>query len=453
MVKAFKQNLLLKIIISLTIPMLIVIIKPIGMTLNQSIILGSLFLTIAWWASGIVHKNVASIFLLLVFVIFGNTPIKNVFIFPLSENFILVLSSYMISQGIVNSKVADKISDFLLKKYCVNSVRLVIMSFILGIVLMFMIPQPFPRVILLSSIYINFLNDIDICKEERSILLFSIFVASTVTSLMFLNGDVIINYSALKFGSITMSYVEWAKNMAVPTLFVTAIIAIIFIIIFKKNLKTTYRFKDNVRKVSFDKKSKKAIVITTFIIILWLTESMHGIGSAYVALTGVGLMFLTGIISLKDIKAINLSLLIFLTAEFSIGKVLVGSRVATNLSDYLFQFFPDTSNGSYVLYIVCFIMVLHMFMGSLVTAISVLIPTLITMTAGYLSPELIVMLTIVTVGFHYVLPFHHVSIMIGYGNGYYENKHTIKIGIALTFITFLAVFLIYMPWWRFVGLL
>lgn len=92
-------------------------------------------------------------------------------------------------------------------------------------------------------------------------------------------------------------------------------------------------------------------------------------------------------------------------------------------------------------------------MGSLVTAISVLIPTLIAITAGNLSPEFIVLLTCASVCFHYILPFHHVSIMIGYGNGYYENKHIIRMGLVLTIITILAVLLIYMPWWKLVGLI
>lgn len=106
----------------------------------------------------------------------------------------------------------------------------------------------------------------------------------------------------------------------------------------------------------------------------------------------------------------------------------------------------------YIPFIVFLIMFLHMIMGSLVTAISVLIPTLITLTAGNVSTEFIVLLTCASVCFHFILPFHHVSIMIGYGNGYYENRHTIKMGMALTVITVLAVLFIYIPWWRMFGI-
>lgn len=442
-----------KILISLLFPILIILIKPIGLSLNQSIVLGSLFLTVIWWASGIVYKDAASIFLIFMFVLFGGTPIEKVFFFPLSDNFILVIASYLLSQGIVNSKVADKFSSFILEKYCYNSIRLVIMSFLLGIGLIFVIPQPFPRVILLASIYINFLKNSKVDKEEKSVLIFSVFVASTITSLMFLNGDVIINYSALKFGGISMTYIEWAKNMLLPTLITTIIIAAAFILVFKKNLKGSFERKNTEEKISFENSEKKALFITFVVVLLWLTESIHGISSANVALIGVIAMFIAKIIGIKDFKVINISLLIFLTAEFSIGKVLTGSGIADNLRDFLTGFFPSPESIMYIPFIIILIMFLHMIMGSLVTAASVLIPTLITLTAGNLSPQFIVMLSVVSICFHYIMPFHHVTIMIGYGNEYYENRHVMKMGILLTFITIFTVLFVYIPWWKLVGLI
>lgn len=447
-----KKDDYIKVLLSLVLPLLLMIVKPINMTLEQSIVLGSLFLTIIWWGTGWVYKDIASIFLLTMFIIFGNTPIKSIFFFPLSSNFILVISSYLLSQGIVNSSVADNFSSFILSKYCYNSKRLVAMSFMLGVLLIFVIPQPFPRIILLASIYINFLKKTSVSEENKKVLIFSIFVASAITSLMFLNGDVIINYSALKFGGINLTYFEWAKYMAIPSLLTAAIILTSFILVFKNNLEDKFDFEKE-EKLFITKPGKKALKITALVIILWLTESMHGIPSANVALLGTVLMFITKIIKIKDLKVINVSLLIFLTAEFAIGKVLFTSGIAEKISGFLIKFFPSPESIMYIPFIVFLIMFFHMIMGSLVTAISVLIPTLITLTAGNLSAEFIVLITCVSVCFHFILPFHHVSIMIGYGNGYYENKHTIKMGLALTVITIFAILFIYIPWWKLSGLI
>lgn len=133
--------------------------------------------------------------------------------FPLSDNLILVVASYLLSQGIINSKVADKFADYVLRKYCNTSVKLVVMSFILGTVLIFVIPQPFPRVIILSSIYLNFLR----------------------------NSDVIINNAVQGFGYISLTFTEWSTRMTLPSIVTTVIVMLTFIFVFKKNL--TYKSK------------------------------------------------------------------------------------------------------------------------------------------------------------------------------------------------------------------
>jgi di/tricarboxylate transporter len=448
-----KKENYLKVLLTLLLPLSIIVINPMSMTANQCMILGSLFLTVVWWGTGWVYKDAASIFLLIIFVIFGGTPLKKVFYFPLSGNFSLVIASFLLSQGIVNSKVADKFSGFVLKRYCTSSIRLVIMSFVLGIVLIFLIPQPFPRVILLASIYLDFLKKTGVNEEAKKILVLSVFVASSVTSLMFLNGDVIINYSAMKFGGINLTYAQWAKYMALPTFITTIIIAVAFILVFKKNLGDKFEIEEESDVLKFDRKGKLALVITGLTISLWLTESFHGIAPANVAIIGVVLMYLTRIVRLKDLNVVSISLLIFLTAEFSIGKVLAGSGTASVLSEYLTGFFPGAESIFYIPFIIVLIMVLHSIMGSLVTATSVLIPTLITITAGNLSPTFIVLLSCVAICFHYILPFHHVSIMIGFGNGFYDNKHVIKLGGALTLITLGTILFVYMPWWKIVGVI
>lgn len=441
-----------KTILSLFIPFFFIILKPLGMDSSQSIILGWLVLTVLWWITGWVYKDYASLLLLAIFILFGNTSLKSIFVFPLSDHFILIAASFLLSQGIVKSKVADQFSGFILEKYCQTSKRLVGMSFVLGILLIFVIPQPFPRIILLSSIYLNFLSKSDVTSEEKKVLLFSIFVASTVTSMMFLNGDIIINYAVMELGGVAFTGAEWIQYMTIPTCIITIFVAGLFTYVFKDYLKGQFTYKSQ-EKPSFTKEGKKALMITGVIILLWLTESSHNISASYVALFGVMLMFLTRVLVWNDVRCINTSLLLFLTAQFSIGKVLTASGIVQQLSQSLTKFFPTVESIYYIPFIILFIMVLHSFVGGLVTSVSVIIPMLLTMTAGVLSPQVIVLLTLVSVCFHYVLPFQHATIMIGYGSGYYENKHTIKLGFALTLATFVAALFVYIPWWKLIGLI
>ncbi len=448
------RNRIIYVLISLILPSLIVLFKPFNMDISQSIVLGSLLLTIIWWGSGIVNRDFASIMLLTVFVIFGRTPFKSVMYFPLSDNIILIVASFLLSQGIVNSKVADRFSRHVLSKYCDSVSKLTIMSFILGILLIFIIPQPFPRVILLSSIYMNFIRNNDIAGNAKDVIIFSIFAASTVTSMLFLNGDIILNYAALKFGGIDMTYIEWIKYMTLPGLLATVLVAVLFVLTFRKDIVNIRLVKrDQMEKLELGRQERIALTITLAVILLWLTEPLHSISPAITALIGTAAMFVTGIVGLRDFRAINISLLIFLTAEFSIGKVMIGSGVAYRMSDYLVGFFPETGSLLYIPFIIILVMVLHMTMGSLITSLSVIIPSLVQMVSGHLPVEVVVLLTYVSVNIHYLLPFHHVTVMIGFGNGYYGNRHTLKLGLGLTILTFAVALLIFIPWWRVIGLL
>ena len=123
------RSWILKILMTLILPVLIVTVKPLDMSLFQSIVLGTLFLTVTWWATGYVNKEFASILMLLIFSVFGKTSLKSIFFFPLSHDFVTIIASFILSQGIVNSKVADRFSKYVLNKFCKNSKALVLMSF------------------------------------------------------------------------------------------------------------------------------------------------------------------------------------------------------------------------------------------------------------------------------------------------------------------------------------
>ncbi|MBF4692181.1 SLC13 family permease [Fusibacter ferrireducens] len=445
------RSLILKILMTLILPISIVIVKPLGMSLFQSIVLGTLFLTVTWWATGCVNKEFASILMLLIFSVFGDTSLKNIYFFPLSHDFVTIIASFILSQGIVNSKVADRFSKYVLNKFCKNSKALVLMSFVLGIVFIFIIPQPFPRVIILASIYASFLKNQNITEEENQVLIFSIFLGSTVTSMMFLNGDLILNYMAIEFAGISMSQLEWMKYMLFPTFLTSIILCLVYIFTFKNFLHREFILHEaEPEKIS--RKEAIATAIMMLVVVFWITENIHGISAMYVSLSGVLLMFIFGVIRIKDLSTININLMLFLTAAFSIGKVLTGSGISSILSNYFLTFFPPLDSVIYLPFVLLLIVVIHAMFGSTITALSVVTPTLIGITNGVFKPEFIALLGYVAVSIQYLLPFHHVTILIGFGNGYYKNAHVIKMGISLTIILPPLIFGIFMPWWRFMGL-
>jgi anion transporter len=457
-VEFIRRHIEIKLILVQIIPVLVFIINPFNMNIKQSILFSSLLITIIWWVTNIVDRNIACIFMLLIFLIFSNSSLEQIFKFALSPIFFLIIMSFLLSKGISNSKITNRISLLILQKYGKTPIKIVMFSFIFGVLLIIIIPQPFARVILLSSIYKAYINNRTKNIETREVLIFSIFVSCTTTSMLFINGDIILNYSALQLGGIQMTLQDWMVAMFLPSVLVNIFIYFIFIFIFKDKLNANCfnNVKTNVSMVKNNEVSNKeisAIIIMIFVVFLWLTESWHRIDPAVSALFGVLAMFAVKILNYKDIKSINVSLMFFLISVFSIGTVLKQSGITTLIFSKISIFIPNNNSSIYLFSIILITMLLHMLVGSALTALSVVIPSLISLNSGIVNPVVIVLICYISVNIHYIFPIHHVTIMIGSANHDFNNKLVIKIGLIMTFITIILILCLYIPWWKIIGLL
>ena len=66
---------------------------------------------------------------------------------------------------------------------------------------------------------------------------------------------------------------------------------------------------------------------------------------------------------------------------------------------------------------------------------------------------MIVYIAIVAVSFHAILPFHSVAMMIGETEGHFPASYITRMAIPLTLLVYLSAVVIYLPWWRWIGLL
>lgn len=99
-------------------------------------------------------------------------------------------------------------------------------------------------------------------------------------------------------------------------------------------------------------------------------------------------------------------------------------------------------------------MVLHLSIGSSVATMSVVLPILVPMAESQnINGIVITLLTYITVNVHFLLPFHHATMMIGCVREYYPDKYMTKLGAYMSVGVLVFIFLIYLPWWKLMGLL
>ena len=442
-------------LLTLIAPALIFLLRPLGLSLSQAGILAALVLTIIWWVTGVVERTIASLFLLAVFLIFSGTPVKTVLSFPLSENFLMIAVSFLFSQGVSNSGLISKLIQPALERAARKLSGLIAFMLLAILVMIFIIPQPFSRIILLSLIFADYFDKMQMEQSLRAVLMLGLYFFSVLMNMTVLRGDIILNSALLSMSGLAISEGQWMAYMALPTVVFLSLAVALYCLVFRKTLglyHTAATVGPSVRP-ALTKREKLDLAFLATVILLWATEGVHGISGTAIVIAASVLMFPMGMLQLRDLKTINVKLLVFLTAAFAIGGTMAASGVADKIFSQLIPFFPQAFGLPYVLIAAAVAIVLHMLLGSNITTMSVVVPGLLTIAAG-VAPELPLSLAIfVAVCGQFILPFHHVVLLLGEGNGYYSLKDLSRLGIPHTVLTIAAIVLVYLPWWGILGLI
>lgn len=439
--------------ISFVIPALILIFRPLGLDLFQAVVLAALVLVITWWVSGVVHRIIASAVLLVLFCIFGRTPLAAVFSFPLSPVFYVILFSFLFSQGVANSGLAEKLLNPVLFRLVKNRGQLLLALAVCAFAFVFIIPQPYSRVILLSIIFAGFCDAVKMSARSKSIVLFALFTFSIIVNLSVRQGDIVLNSAALGIAGIEMTDGQWAGFMLLPTLVFLVLAALLFFFVYRKQLELPPRPPQAGKREPLTKTEKRHLVFIAVVVVFWALTPLHGVNELVTIIASTALMFLVGLLRPGDFKTIDITLLVFLTAAFAIGGVMKGSGVADILFERFIPLFPSGFSLLFVVVVVIVSMVMHLILGSNITTMSVMIPGLFTIAAGRMNDEALMFLIYFVICAHFLLPFHNVVIMVGEGRKCYDGRLMIRYSIPLTFLVIAAAVVIYMGWWTLAGYL
>ncbi len=431
----------------------ILLLRPMGMTQGQALIVGTLLTALIWWTTGCVAKWLTALLLLLGFSLYGETPLKSVFQFPLSENFLVIFFAFLFSQAIANSGLTRRLLLPLLQKYVGSIGKFLFFVVVCNIAFIFVIPQPFARVILLAFILGEYLRQVCPEKDAREVLMFSVYCLSMTANMMFLRGDIIMNYAILSFADISLTEVEWLQAMALPTLILLALETVLIRAVFAGALKGVH-FLPPEKAEEYEPlsgRSKAQLVVILLTIVLMATETIHGVNGWIVILIGSLLLAALGVLKPADLKSVNYELLIFFTAAFSIGPVMKTSGVADLIFSRFIPLFPAEFGLGYLLLVVIITMALHMILGSSVTTTSVVVPGILLIASGVAPSVPLVLAIYVAVYAHFLLPIHNVVLMIG--NKDYESSLVTRFGLVTTLLIPVFILTAYYFWWQVIGIL
>ncbi len=456
-----KNKKLMGLILGIAVAIIINILPLEGLSPQGKMCLGLTLMTVVFWAFQIVQSGYASGLYLALLVIFNVAEPAVVFSPWIGSTMYLVVGAYLIASAVKSSGLGERIAYGFIIRF-VNSYKSIIISiFILTFILSILIPHPWPRAFLIMSVMAVVIKSAKVPKEDAVKIGFTVFSSSVPVSMIFLTGDSVINPLAVQASGAAISWVQWFVYMGPPNIAASVITCILILVLFKPTQEIIINKEEMKEKLSalgpMSIIEKRTIIWLAIAVVLWMTDSIHGINIGWITLLIAMLMSFPAIgeiLTPKQWGEVPVHVLLFLTAAMTIGKVGGVTGMNTWIAETILP--SSIPANPYILAIIIALisMGIHMVLGSVIAVMGIAIPALLIFTEPMgISPIITTLFVYTAIGIHYILPFHHLNILVGQGeeNGMYGQKEVMRLGIPLSAVVFIIV-LLEVPYWKMLGL-
>ena len=419
--------------------------------------------TVIWWIFGVTHPAYTTLLMFLGYILFGLAEPEVVFRLASTPLMCLMICAFLVAAAVTKSGLANRVAYFFMGKYADSYTKIIVLSYVLGFVLSFLIPQPFPRTLLIMALVAQIIKRSGANKRDAASLGMAVFVSATATSMILLTGDAMLNVAAVAFSGENVGWLQWAVYMAVPGICASVLMLLLHLLMFKQSgpleINQAVILQEQKELGPLSRDEKVTMIWVVIALMLWATDFIHHIDPAWVAaavVVGLSLPKVGDILGPEDIsKGVAWPIVIFVIGALAIGTV----GKTTGMSDWLARIalpsVPPENPYTFAALIGVATMGIHMVLGSALACMSMVSPPLVqyAASAGW-NPVFPALLVYTAVQIHYLLPFHHVTILLGEGKtGGYGSREIIRYGIPLTLVALFIMIVVEVTWWKIIGLI
>lgn len=433
-----------------------------GLSHEGQLCLGLTLMTVVWWAAQVAQSGYVSGIYLMLLCLLKVADTSVIFSGWTGSTIWLVAGAYLIASAVRSSGLGERLSYAFILRFVRGWRSIIVSIFVLTLILSLLIPHPWPRAFLIMSVMMVVIRSASIPQKDAAVIGFTVFAASVPVSLIFITGDSTINPLAMSYADETVSFVGWLKVMGPPALVLSLLTMVLILVIFKPSAPVSLDLEQiKAAQAALGKMSQReirALVWVLIAVVLWLTNGITGLDIGWITLLVAMLMSLPvvgEVLGPKDWAEVPVHVMVFLTAAIAIGKVGAATGMNSWIADTLLPASMPEHPVLLALGIALIAVVIHMFMGSVIAVMGVTIPAFLSFTAGSgISPLAVISIVYLSVAGHYVLPFHHLNILVGQGeeNGMYTQRETMKMSVPLL-LALLVTIALSVGWWSLLGLM
>lgn len=419
-------------------------------------------MTVVFWGFQITQPGYTSGLYLLLLAVFGIAKPTLIFGTWTGPMMFLIIGAYLIAGAVKDSGLGERIAYKFIISFVTSFKSIISAIFILTFILSLMIPHPWPRAFLIMSVMAVVIKSTNIPREDAVKIGFTVFASSVPVSLIFLTGDATISPLAVQSSGVPLGWLGWFKLMGPPSIIVSVITYFMILFLFKPTQEVSVNKKEMQAKLAamgpMSAKEKRTAFWVALAIILWMTDTIHGIDIGWVTLfiaMAMSMPVIGEIITPASWGGVPLHVLIFLTAAVAIGRVSGATGMNAWIAHTVLPGSVPTDPYILAAFIATVSIIIHMLLGSVIAVMGIIIPAMITFTSQMgITPLVPALLAYSAVASHYVLPFQHLNMLVGMGedNGMYTQKETIRLGIPFIVVIYIMTVVIEVPYWSILGL-
>lgn len=422
-------------------------------------------ITVITWTSTQLKVSYVAIFAALTLVVTGVLPQAQMFA-SLGDRIVwLMIGAFILGAAVKQTGLARRLTQLIVSRVTTVESLFWLMTLLI-VPLSFLIPSTSGRAVVMLPIFRSVTGELRDAKITRALglLIPAVILVSTIVSLVGAGSHLIANELLMEMVQQHISFGQWAIY-GLPFGIVASLLTcgvVIQLFLDRRQRRQIIQLDiDAAAMTPWTRAEWVTLVISIGMLILWLTESIHGIELATVAIGGGVLLAMPkfGVLSWKDaLNSVSWDLILFVSSALVLGKSLVESGAAKWMIDRTFQLSGIGSHGSPVIILILLTVIAltsHLYMTSHAARAVALVPALISL-ATTLDLNPVAVMFIGTLGMDYCLTMPVCSkALLVYQDGdnqAFLAKDLFRLSSVMLPLHLGLVILFYQTYWRWVGL-
>lgn len=430
------------------------------LTVEESKVAGLVILTIALLATSFIPEYLTALIFFFVAILFNLAPASIIFSGFSSTAFWLIFSGMIVGIGISETglgyRVAGKLASYLEGSY----LKMIAGTSLAGMLLIFIMPSAIGRIVLLVPVTLELSKYFGFHEGSngKTGLILAATLGTYIPAFSILPSNVpnmILSGLAETQWKISFLYGEYFL-LHFPLLGLAKVIAIIFVIhwLYPDTPTVNNSSKTHLPNPVL-RKEKKLILVLIIMLILWMTDFIHHISPAWVALGGAIFLMLPGIgiINKSSFSTkINYGSLLFIAGVIGLGGIISYSGLGDVIGKRLIALLPLGPQSPFINYVS---ISMASTLASLLTTLpgvpalmTPLSPELANITGFSLSSVLMQQV----VGFSTViLPYEAPPIIIALSLANEKTNRILKPLSLIAIISIIVLLPLIFFWWKLLG--